>query len=134
MSCSSSFSTWDDYSKVLIDAAVPEGLLDYFDFHAYNHDLSPQVSYSSTQSMLNLLQPLIGGLHTVDAYTYVEHNTHMSSAITESNVKIANDSLEYVRSSHYNLRTFPLILSTMALLKHPDKIITRMLYDYKVCS
>ena len=70
----------------------------------------------------------------MDAYTFVKHNTHMTSAITESNVKIANDSLEYMRSSHYNLRTFPLILSTMALLQHPDKIKTRMLYDYKVCS
>jgi len=68
----------------------------------------------------------------VDAYTFVEYNTHMVSAITESNVKIANDSLEYMRSSHYRLRTFPLILSTMALLKHPDKIMTRMLFDYKV--
>ena len=70
----------------------------------------------------------------MDAYTFVEYNTHMGSAITESNVKIANDSLEYMRSSHYQLRTFPLILSTMALLKHPDKIMTRMLYDYKVCA
>ena len=68
----------------------------------------------------------------MDAYTFVEYNTHMTSAITESNMKILNDSLEYVRSSHYHLRTFPLILSTMALLKHPDKIVTRMLYDYKV--
>ena len=33
---SSSYSTWEDYSKTLIDAAVPKGLLDYFDFHAYS--------------------------------------------------------------------------------------------------
>ena len=78
------------------------------------------------------IQPLMGGLHTVDAYTFVEYNTHMASGITESNMKIFNISEEYVRSSHYNLRTFLLILSTMALLKHPDKIITRMLFDYKV--
>ena len=68
----------------------------------------------------------------MDAYTFVEYNTHMASAITESNIKISNDTEAYVRSSHYNLRTFPLILSTIALLKHPDKIVTRMLFDYKV--
>ena len=68
----------------------------------------------------------------MDAYTFVEYNTHMASAITESNMKILDKTEACVRSSHYNLRTFPLILSTMALLKHPDKIVTRMLYDYKV--
>jgi len=54
MSSSSSYSTWDGYSKVLIDAAVPKGLLDYFDFHAYGNDLSPQVSDFSG-AVLNLL-------------------------------------------------------------------------------
>ena len=32
---SSSYITWEGYSKTLIDAAVPKGLLDYFDFHSY---------------------------------------------------------------------------------------------------
>ncbi|XP_065909879.1 uncharacterized protein [Dysidea avara] len=113
----STYSMWNSYSKPLIDAALPKGLLDYYDFHAYDGNGFPQ--------------PLMGGLHTVDAYTFVEYNTHMASGITESNMKIFNISEEYVRSSHYNLRTFLLILSTMALLKHPDKIITRMLFDYK---
>ena len=41
---SSSYITWKDYSKTLIDAALPKGLLDYFDFHAYGGDATPQVS------------------------------------------------------------------------------------------
>lgn len=77
---------------------------------------------------------MLGGLHTVDAYSYVKYGVHLTSAITESNIKIFNDTEEYIRSSHFNLRTFPLIVSTMALLKNPDKIKTRMIYDYKVCD
>lgn len=75
---------------------------------------------------------MIGGIHTVDAYSYIKCGKHLTSAITESNVKIFNDTEEHIRSSHYNLRTFPLILSSMALLKNPDKIMTRMIFDYKV--
>lgn len=75
---------------------------------------------------------MIGGIHTVDAYSYITYGKHLTSAITESNVKIFNDTEEHIRSSHYNLRTFPLILSSMALLKNPDKIMTRMIFDYKV--
>lgn len=75
---------------------------------------------------------MLGGLHTVDAYSYVKYGVHLTSAITESNVKIFNETEEKIRSSHFNLRTFPLILNTMALLKNPDKIKTRMIFDYKV--
>ena len=70
----------------------------------------------------------------MDAYSYVKHGKHLTSAITESNIKIFNDTEAYIRSSHFKLRTFPIILSTVALLKNPDKIKTRMVFDYKVNS
>ena len=34
---------WNSYSKPLIDAALPKGLLDYYDFHAYDGNGFPQV-------------------------------------------------------------------------------------------
>ena len=39
-----SFSMWHQYIKPLIDRGVPDKLLDFIDFHAYNNDISPEVS------------------------------------------------------------------------------------------
>ena len=63
----------------------------------------------------------------------VRHNKLLPVAISESNFATDSDS-NYVtnRALHYQKRTFPLVLSTLALIRNPDKVLFRMLFDYKV--
>ena len=58
-------------------------------------------------------------------------------AVTESNVKSVYSFNQIMKTSsskksYFLKRTFPVMLSTFALLKHPDKVIHRLLFDYKV--
>ena len=80
-------------------------------------------------------QNLLNAIETSVSYAMVRHNTLLPVAISESNSATDRDA-SYVmnRALHYQKRTFPLVLSTLALIRNPDKVLFRMLFDYKVSS
>ena len=80
-------------------------------------------------------QNLLNAIETSVSYAMVRHNTHLPVAISESNFATACDANYGTnRPFHYQKRTFPLVLSTLALIRNPDKVLSRMLFDYKVRS
>ena len=91
--------------------------------------------YTNSLSLAPFFQNLLNAIETSVSYAMVHHKTHLPVAISESN--FATDSEAYYvtnRALHYQKRTFPLVLSTLALIRNPDKVLFRMLFDYKVSS
>ena len=122
-----------------MDQVLSKNLLDFIDFHAYDTNADPDVSVAHTFSfsidliifmLCVFIQSLRSAIQTADAYAQVQYQKPLPAAITESNYK----QLLYPvnGSTHFYNRTFPLLLSTLALLRHPDKVISRLVYDYKV--
>ena len=73
----------------------------------------------------------MNAIETTNAYALVKYKMFLPVAITESNIK--SNLAEMSKQSYYINRTFPLMMSTFALLRHPGKVIHRLLFDYKVC-
>lgn len=83
-------------------------------------------------SPFSLLQPLMSSLNVASGYTAAKYGRTIKVAITESNYAILNASDEKDYTYHFNYRTFPLILSTFALMKNPDLVLSRQIFDYRV--
>ena len=77
------------------------------------------------------LQSLLSAIQTTNAYTQVHYKKSLPMAITESNYKLSSTEVAD-KSTHFYNRTFPLVLSTFALLRSPDSILSRLIFDYKV--
>jgi hypothetical protein len=115
---STSFHTWFTFMKPFLDAVVPLGYLDFVDFHAYGNNTNPDV--------------LEAALNVLNGYSWSKFHRTFQIAITESNNKIFDSSLERNHTYHYYYRTLPLVLATLALIRHPDQVITRLLFDFQV--
>ena len=74
-------------------------------------------------------QVLLNAIETTVSYTVAKYNTYLPVAISESSVI---NSTTFINNFNYQSRTFQLMKSTFALIKHPDKIIGRLTFDYKV--
>lgn len=90
-------------------------------------------NYANTFSFVVCLQNLLNAIETSVSYAMVRYNTHLPVVISESNLATGNN-VDYLsnRALYYQKRTFPLVLSTLALIRNPDKVLFRMLFDYKV--
>ncbi len=77
------------------------------------------------------MQSLLSAIQTTTAYAQVRYKKSLPVAITESNYKLTITEVADKRVRFYK-RIFPLVLSTFALLRSPDSVITRLIYDYKV--
>ena len=98
--------------------AKPKGInaLDFVDFHAY----------SNGEENANRV---VSEIHMVAAYAATQHNVHMPSAITETSVAMDSMANWSNHSFHFTHRTLPRIRQTMALLEHPDKMLTVQEHD-----
>ena len=74
----------------------------------------------------------MSAVNVVSGYTSAKYGRAMKVAVTETNYDIYNTSDERDHTYHFNYRTFPLILSTFALMKNPDLVLSRQIFDYRV--
>eukprot|EP01046_Picozoa_sp_COSAG06_P040933 COSAG06_NODE_5013_length_3791_cov_1.192308_2_plen_660_part_00 len=90
--------------------------LDFVDFHAY----------SNCEENANRI---VSEIHMIAAYAATQHNVHMPSAITETSVDMVGLGNWSNHSYHFTHRTLPRIRQMMALLEHPDKMLTVQEHD-----
>ena len=120
---------------------IQGGVLNTVVYNIYVHVLVHVVfilffQTGSTHSplVLTYLQALESALNVLNGYSWSKFDRIFKIAITESNNKIFDDALVKNHTYHYNYRTFPLVLATLALIRHPDQVITRLLFDFYVSS
>jgi hypothetical protein len=99
----------------LVPTAIAQGVLDFVDFHAYEfagtHDASnATIVYNLEQIALKV-------------------NDTVQTAISETNFPIATE-FSKNWTMRWNLRGQPLTEQTMGLLRNPDKILTRQVFDW----
>ena len=96
----------------------PDGFnaLQFVDFHAY----------SNGEENANRV---VAEIHMVAAYAATRHGVHMPSAITETSVAFASAANWSDHSFHFRHRALPRVRQMMALLEHPDKMLTVQEHD-----
>lgn len=106
-------SLWNDYFEPVLQRTRGLGLLDWMDFHAYQFpgtlDASGDVIEQNLQKIASLAS--------------------VRAAITETNFPLDTNTSWATR---WTKRALGLADQTMAMLRNPDKVLTRQLFDWGV--
>lgn len=126
---SDSYQTWAHYIKPLVDKTVRQKLLDFIDFHfnSSNTNIAVRVHCMLTLffvSLASLCQGLLNSVETTISYARAKYAAYLPVAITKMSFNVENRTNI---SAYHNNCTIPLLLSTFALFKYPNSIISRML-------
>jgi hypothetical protein len=123
--------TWAEWvAPVLARTVDNQALLGWIDYHAYDgadpHGKCEKLNCANADSKtidLNLQETAI---------LSASLGRKLQSSITETNFQLANASDQFDWGRRFNQRGLPLSAQTMTLLRHPDKVLTRQLFDWGV--
>lgn len=107
--------TWYMWTKPLLDTAVPAGVLDFLDFHAYGQE---------TNSVIH-------DMMLANAYTLSRFGVSLPTAVTETSYELSEgeNGTYNNRTAHLQRRTLLVLRDLLAYAAQPDKAKIRQEHD-----
>jgi hypothetical protein len=105
----------------LMDATLPNNLLDFADFHAYGEPENYDMNAEGVS--------VVGQASTIAAYAQIRHNKTLASAVTETNWGFYNLSSWLDHAAHTRRRSLPIARQILSMAKNPDKCLLRHMHD-----
>lgn len=144
----------DKTLRIQRSPARPDGVnaLNFIDFHAYNNgeenanrvvseihmvaacELSSLVLHSRATCNVRSSKVIAYKDELVVADAATKFGVHMPCAITETSVALASAANWSNRAYHFTHRTLPRLRQLMALLAHPDKMVTVQEHDLQALA